>query len=304
MSIRSATYHDIVQHCDRLARRGQRLRPDQQPLVAFDADGTLWGPDVAELLWDRLIAERALAPLAQAPLAAALRGLGVEPQRDPYADFTRLLELFRGGRCPEETMVQVMLQGLAGMREEDVYMHSARVVAAAGDLAPTQQAEPRRMLEELRSLGFRTLVVSGSPRWTVEVAVRPLGIGPPDIIAGEVAVVNGVLTDGILEPLPWGRGKIQAILRRCGAVPCVCLGNSLGDLAMLRATSDLRILVNPSDDLVVACDEIPGATWSMGPPAPPRAPVRRRASARAAAGSMGDSTTATDKPPRRPAART
>jgi phosphoserine phosphatase len=304
MSIRSATYQDIVEHCDRLARRGQRLRPEQQPLVAFDADGTLWGPDVAEMLWNHLIAERALDPLAEAPLARALRGLGVEPEREPHADFTRLLELFRAGRCPEETMVRVMLQGLSGMREEDVYVHSSRVVAASGELAPTRQAEPRRMLEELRGLGFRALVVSGSPRWTIEVAARPLGIEPADIIAGQVAVVNGVLTDGIIEPLPWGRGKIQAILRRCGTVPCVCLGNSLGDLAMLRATSDLRILVNPTDDLVLACEEIPGATWSMGPPAPPRAPVRRRATARAAGGSMGDSTPPTDKPPRRPTART
>ncbi|HEY3175373.1 MAG TPA: HAD family hydrolase [Candidatus Polarisedimenticolia bacterium] len=303
MSIRRANFHDVVEHCDRLARQGQRLRPDQQPIVAFDADGTLWGPDVAELLWQRLIDQGALDRRAEAPLARALRQLGAEPAREPHADFTQLMELYRGGRCPEETLVRVMLQGLVGLREEDLYAHSVEAIASSDELTRMREGEPRLMIDRIRCLGFRAIVVSGSPRWAVEVAVRPIGIEPGDIIAGQVAVVHGVLTDGIIEPLPYGRGKIQAILRRYGTVPRVCLGNSLGDLAMFRATSDLRILVNPTDDLILACEEIPGATWSMRMPgAALAAPAGKRAAARAAS-SHGGPAHLTGKPPRRPTAR-
>jgi len=264
MSIRRATLQDIVVRCDRLAQQGQRLRPGQPPLAALDADGTLWAPDVAALLWQRLVREQALDRRAGPPLARALRECGVEPRRDPHADYEQLDRLHRSGLMKEETMVRAMLQGLAGLREEAVYQHSTAVVAETPELRQLGEGELRAMIDQLRNLGFRVVVVSGSPRWTVEVAVAPLGIEARDIVAGQVAVVGGVLTDGILEPLPWGKGKVQAILRRFGTVPRISMGNGLGDLPMLEATSDLRVLVNPSDDLMLACEEIRGATWTMG----------------------------------------
>ena len=160
-------------------------------------------------------------------------------------------------------MVRVMLQGLAGLREDEVYVHSQKAVAAA-EGTPAASRPAFRMIEQLRDLGFRVIVVSGSPRWTVEVAVRSMGIEPEDIIAGQVAVVEGVLTHGVIEPLPHGKGKIQAILRRFGAVPHVSVGNGLGDLAMLEAASHLKLLINPTEALLRACEEGAAATTPMG----------------------------------------
>src|SRR5262245_47722619 len=98
MSIRRATYQDIVRHCDLLAQQGQRLRPGSSPLAALDADGTLWGPDIAELLWQRLVKERALNRRGGAPLARAVRECGGEPCRDAYEDYGTLVALHRAGR--------------------------------------------------------------------------------------------------------------------------------------------------------------------------------------------------------------
>ena len=263
MSIRRATPEDVVSHCDRLARQGQRLRPDQSLIAALDADGTLWSPDVAELLWRRLTRAGALQRAGIAPIARALREAGGSPRREASADYEQLAAMHRAGRVRRETMVRVMLAGLAGMREEDLYEHAAEMVFAHDELRALGEGKARRMVDDLRGVGFRVIVVSGSPRWAVEVAVRPLGIEPQDVIAGQVAVVEGTLTDGILEPLPWGGGKVQSILRRFGAVPRVSMGNGLSDLPMLEATCDLRILVDPTDELLSACEEIRGATWAV-----------------------------------------
>lgn len=264
MSIRSATLDDVVEHCDRLVRQDRRHRPESASIAAFDADGTLWGPDVAELLWDRLMAGKSLTRKAVPSIASALRGLGAEPTGEAHGDYARLADLYRSGGCPEETMVRAMLQGLAGISENDLYAHSQEAIAACEDLRQIASGDSRKMVDQLRAIGFHAIVVSSSPRWAVETAVRPLGIEPHDILAGQVAVVGGVLTDGVIEPLPHGRGKIEAILKRFGAVPRISLGNALGDLAMMTATSALRILVNPTDEMVVACDGIPGDTWALG----------------------------------------
>ncbi|MGH9868946.1 MAG: HAD family hydrolase [Candidatus Polarisedimenticolia bacterium] len=273
MSIRRAPLQDILERCDRLAREGTRLRPGQPQLAAFDADGTLWKADVGELLWERLMAERALDRRAVAPIARALRACGVEPARDPYVDYPRLLELHRAGHCSEELLARVMLEGLAGMREEDLYVHALKAVTGCGELSDSLGGEASNLMDHLRRLGFQILVVSGSPRWVVEVAVQPFGVPPSEVLAGQVAVVNSVLSDGVIEPLPHGKGKIQAILRRYGRVPIVAAGNGLGDLAMLEGASHLRFLFNPTDELVKAADEMRPVTWSLTLPQTGKASV-------------------------------
>ncbi len=276
LNFRQTTVESLVDQCRRMALRARGMRPDQAPIAAFDADGTLWGPDVADLLWRFLTSGKLLHERAAAPLARAVRTLGLEPARDPYRDYETLGRLHSEGRCTAATMTRVMLQGLAGITEEDLYLHSLKALASATELQASHLVSAGKMLADLRAHGYRVIVVSGSPRWTVEVAVKPLGVKREDILAGEVAVVDGVLTDGVLDPLPYGRGKVQAILGRFGLVPRVAVGNGLADLAMLEATSHLRVLVNPSEDLVRACDGIRGTTWSMGLPDEHAAPRGRR----------------------------
>jgi phosphoserine phosphatase len=260
------TVQDVVDRCGRLAEEGRRLRPGRSFLAAFDADGTLWGPDVAEILWARLIGRKALDRGAAGPIARVLRSLGREPTLDPYEDYASIDSLHRSGRCPEVTLTRVMLQGLSGIAEDDLYRHALEAIAEMDEFQPGRLASSGRMLAAFREQGYRIVVVSASPRWVVEVALGRLGAESQDIIAGEVAVFNGRLTDQIIEPHPHGKGKVQAILRRHGTVPRVSLGNALADLPMLEATSHLRVLVNPTEELLHACDGIGGNTWSIGLP--------------------------------------
>lgn len=264
MTIRRATYDDVLDQCRRVAEQGRRLRPGEFPIAAFDADGTLWGPDVAELLWDHLIAERALSDAATAPLARAVRSIGLEPAHDPYDDYHTLDRQWRSGKCDEAVMVEVMLRGLAGLSIEDVYEHSVRALAASADLRSLEKGRAASMIARLRDEGYRVIVVSASPKWTIEIAVKAFGIEPADVIAGGVPVVDSILTDGVITPVPFREGKIQAILRRFGTVPRIAAGNTVSDFPMLAASSHIKLLVNPTSDLVTTCDEVGGNGWAMG----------------------------------------
>jgi phosphoserine phosphatase len=263
MSVRQATVDDVMERCHRVARDAGRLRPGQARVAAVDADETLWKVDVASLLWNRLLERRALHPRAVPPLARALRSLGAEPARDAYEDFAALRMLRARGGCSGALMARAMLAGLAGMEEEVVMSESAAALAACPMLRGSRGDHPARMLEALRAEGFRVIVASSSPRWIVEIAARDFGIAPSDIVAGTVAVVSGRLTDDVIEPLPHGAGKLQAIMKRCGVVPHVAAGSALADLEMLAAASHVRLLVDPSDDLLEACEAAGAAMWFM-----------------------------------------
>ncbi|MFQ5702025.1 MAG: HAD family hydrolase [Acidobacteriota bacterium] len=264
MSIPNAAYSEVVERCLHLAWQGRWLRPRQPQIAAFDTDGTLWDCDLAHRFWRRLVSRRLLHENAQRPLARAARALGLEPCQNPYDNYRTLDGLRRAGRCPEPLMVRVMLEGLTGLREDQVRSHARATVTGVAEMRSVAGGRAAELIGQLRQQGFRVIVVSASPHWVVEAAVESIGMTPEDVIAGRVAVVDSVLTDGVIEPVPYGTGKIQAILRRFRAVPSISVGNGVGDLAMLKASSHLKLLVNPTQALLQACEEIGGNTWPMG----------------------------------------
>ncbi len=284
MSIPSADYDEILDQCRRIATQGRTLRPGDAPIAAFDADGTLWDTDVAEVLWQHLVDRRALHPRAAGPIARTLRASGEDPSHDPYDDYGRLIARYREERVREDAMVRVMIEGLAGLEEARLYDHAREAFSSCEALASSGRGRPADMVRRLRAEGYRVVVVSSSPRWAVEVAVEPLGVPPHDVIGGDLAVVDGRLAGSVIQPLPHAQGKVEAVLRRFGAVPRVSAGNTIHDLALLAAASHVKLLVNPTDDLIAAFEERGAGGWSasrldLHTDARPRTKIRKKAAA-------------------------
>jgi phosphoserine phosphatase len=76
---------------------------------------------------------------------------------------------------------------------------------------------------------------------------RHVGSEPKNILAADVEIENGVVTDRIVR-VPSGIGKPKAILEVIGRPPDAGFGNSRWDLEML-AISRYAIAVNPNPDL-------------------------------------------------------
>ena len=196
--------------------------------ATFDADGTLWAGDVGEgfFLW-------------------MLRNRHYPADRIP--SLQRAWQSYKSGQLASESMYELMVTSMAGMREADVQQlatryfekrHSSRIYTPMQTLVTT-----------LAATGFSPWIVSGSPRWVVEAGARHFGIPQNHVIGLSVRVdEDGRLTDQIIRPVPWKEGKADRILQQLGRRPVIAAGNSQGDAYMLKIASELPLVINPARD--------------------------------------------------------
>jgi phosphoserine phosphatase len=200
-----------------------------QPLAAaFDCDGTLWSGDAGEgfFSWELELKQR-LVPDEIARWA-----------RSRYADY-------RAGQVAEEVMCGEMVTMHRGLREEvvqqacDTYFDQA----IASNIFP----EMRELVGRLRGSGCDVWAVSSSNQWIIRSAMRWFDVPQDRILAAEVAIENGIITDRLIR-VPSGPGKPEAIRSVLKSSPDCAFGNAIWDREML-AMSGHAFAVNPNPDL-------------------------------------------------------
>jgi HAD superfamily phosphoserine phosphatase-like hydrolase len=202
-----------------------------KPQVAtFDCDGTLWSGDAGEgfFSWE----------LDQGFVTDEI----VQWARPRYADY-------KAGKVAEDVMCGEMVTMHRGMQEETVQQACDAYFAQA--IAPNTFREMRELVERLRSSGCDVWAVSSSNQWIIRSAMRSFGIPQNRILAAEVAVENGVITDRLIR-VPSGPGKSEAIRSalqsRSDVAPDCAFGNAIWDREML-AMSRHPFAINPTPDL-------------------------------------------------------
>lgn len=196
--------------------------------AVFDCDGTFWSGDAGEgfFSWE-LELEQRLVPAEIASWARAR-----------YADY-------RAGQVAEEVMCGEMVTMHRGLPEEVVQQACDRYFAQA--IAPNIFPEMRELVERLRESGCNVWAVSSSNQWIIRSAMRWFGIPQDRILAAEVAIENGIITDRLIR-VPSGPGKPEAIRSVLKAPPDCAFGNAIWDREML-AMSNHAFAVNPNPDL-------------------------------------------------------
>ena len=206
----------------------ERLVLGAKPGVAvFDCDGTLWGGDAGYgfMSW------------------SLEQGLVSRSTAD-WID-TRY-RAYRAGNVSEPAMCGEMVQMYAGLHDEELRHAAARYFNQF--IRPRIFPELTSLIEKLRKLGTEVWAVSSTNRWVISEGVRDLGIPPERVLAVEVRVAYGVITDELVD-VPTGQGKAVA-LRRVGLPhPDAVFGNSVHDLAMLEMARH-AFPVNPSPALL------------------------------------------------------
>lgn len=82
--------------------------------------------------------------------------------------------------------------------------------------------------------------------WIVTGSAEPLGVaagarvGVRHVIGVRNAWEAGRLSDRVERPIPWSRGKLDALRAATGASPVFAIGDSAGDLDLLRAARVAR----------------------------------------------------------------
>jgi len=203
-------------------------------VAAFDCDGTLWSGDAGEgFFWWELDLEQEKRLLPE-PIARWARSR--------YADY-------KAGQVAEEVMCGEMVAMHRGLREE-IVQQACDTYFAQG-IAANIFPEMRQLVERLRASGCDVWAVSSSNQWIIRSAMRYFGIPQNRILAAEVAVENGMITDQLIQ-VPSGPGKVEAIRSALKSSPdhspdCA-FGNAIWDREML-AMSNYPFAINPNPDL-------------------------------------------------------
>jgi phosphoserine phosphatase len=212
------------------AKEFERLVLGSNPRVAvFDCDGTLWSGDSGYgfMVWS---IEQGLVSRATADW--------IDTRHRAYL----------AGRVTELEICGEMVQMYAGVHEDELRSAAARYVNEF--VRRRIFAEIASLVSELLRSGAELWAVSSTNKWVVSEGVRHLGIPEQRVLAAEVAVAGGVVTDRLID-VPTDEGK-AASLRRAGLPnPDAVFGNSIHDLAMLRIARH-PFPVNPSPALLKA----------------------------------------------------
>jgi phosphoserine phosphatase len=198
-----------------------------KPLVtAFDCDGTLWSGDVGEgfFSWEL---QHGLVSESIAHWA-----------RSRYADY-------KAGLVDEDTMCGEMVTMHHGLREEIVQQACDSYFDAG--IGISNFPEMRQLVERLRESGCDVWAVSSSNQWVIRSAMSSFGIPQNRILAAEVAVENGTITDRLIR-VPSGIGKVEALRSVLKPAPDCAFGNAIWDREML-AMSKHPFAINPSPGL-------------------------------------------------------
>jgi HAD superfamily phosphoserine phosphatase-like hydrolase len=194
--------------------------------ATFDCDGTLWSVDAGEgfFSWEL---EQKLVPDEIVRWA-----------RQRYANY-------KAGEVAEDVMCGEMVTMHRGLREEIV--QRACDTFFAQSVAPHIFPEIQKLVRLLRASGCDVWAVSSSNQWIIRSAMRSFGVPRNRILAAEVAIEDGIITDHLIR-VPSGPGKPQAIRSVLKSPPDCAFGNAIWDREML-AMSKHPFVINPNPDL-------------------------------------------------------
>ena len=195
-------------------------------VAAFDCDGTLWSGDAGE----GFFAWELKQCLVNEKIAIYIR------QR--YADY-------KAGKVAEDVMCGEMVTMHRGLQEEAVQQACDAYFALA--IAPNIFPEMQELVHLLRSKGCDVWAVSSSSQWIIRSGMTHFGIPNDRILASEVAIENGTITDRLIR-VPSGPGKQEALSSVLKSAPDCAFGNAIWDREML-SMSKHAFAINPNPNL-------------------------------------------------------
>lgn len=186
-------------------------------LACFDADHTLYCHDAGESFYQYLIDEK------QVP--------------DRFADY-RALE-----RTDEIRAYCQLATNLAGLEDAHLTALAHTFFTERFRPYPAMQDLVRTLLREK----WEVRIVSAGPRWPIVAAAAHFGLSREHVVALDVHLENGRVTDRLLFDLPYAQGKVQAIDRFFGQRPRFAAGDSAADRWMLDTATDTALVLRYPD---------------------------------------------------------
>lgn len=230
------------------------------PVIASDADGTIWDGDVGFDLFEALLAAKGAREEAREALAAEAHSIGLVPEGSAHDLTVALYAAYQRDAYPHDRAFAMMAWAFAGWAADELSAFCARSLAERG-IDARIRPELLRLFRFAEARGARVYVVSASPRAAIEAAAPRLGIPREQLVAMTPALAaDGRVLPRLDGPIVYGEGKLAALsLARAGASGSLlaAFGDSAYDAAMLRAAR-VPVAVTPAPALVALAPTIPG----------------------------------------------
>ncbi|WP_410518659.1 HAD family hydrolase [Butyricimonas sp. An62] len=205
-------------------------------VAVFDGDGTVIGQA------PHYLADEALYRYAD----KYYKGKNDKVSKEKMAILNRMV---KDGNNVGKVYVEDRAHFLAGMTPEEVAKlgYDCYVESYQGKFYP----EMKQLIANLKEYGFEVWILTASPEFLYQKFLsEELGIPEVNILGMKSVVVDGVLTNEIVLPIPQDDGKANVIPTFIKTRPLVVGGNSRGDMDMLNQSCGLKIVVNPDDKTV------------------------------------------------------
>jgi phosphoserine phosphatase len=201
----------------------QQVESAQPAVAVFDCDGTLWAGDagIGFMRWsmDSGLLSRDASDWIDTRYRAYLRR-----------------EVSELAICGE------MVQIYRDLRESE--LRRAAHTFFEKTIRPQIFPEMADLCHRLHNKGVTLWAVSSTNNWLIEDAMQDFGIPPERVLAARVRVVNGLVTQELLD-VPTDEGKVTSLVANGVEHPDAVFGNSIHDAAML-AIAQHPFAVNPT----------------------------------------------------------
>ncbi|MCS6902010.1 MAG: haloacid dehalogenase-like hydrolase, partial [Myxococcales bacterium] len=206
------THSELLGRLQRSLDTLRRQNPAARPVLASDADGTLWSGDVGDEGFARVLRLRALKPAVAAPLREVARRFGVPEHDDPHEQAEALALAYEQGRIPERDAYMIMAWIFAGYRTDEVVAFAEALIQERGG-ADRHHPEMLPVLEWARREQVEFWIVSASPQLLVEQGAIRFSVPRRNVLAMRPCLADGLIAPGIEEPATYAEGKAEALRR-------------------------------------------------------------------------------------------
>lgn len=205
-----------------------RNKTDKALVAAFDADGTIWDTDVADIAFDYQIEHWDL-DLPENPL-------------DHYA------------KLKSEKPVAAYLwlaQVLKGRKLEDVLAKNKEAFEAwekeNGKIPVFPQQ--KKLIQFFHDNDVEVYIVTASVKWSVHYGAKMVNVAEDHICGVKTKIIDGIITDEQDGPVTYRPGKAEAIKEKTENKELIfCAGNTIGDYELLKCSKGISLAVRAASE--------------------------------------------------------
>jgi len=199
------------------------IKEVENPIAAFDADGTLWPTDMGEIFF-RYQIKNNLIDLPPKPWEHYIN-LHSEKPKDAYL---WLAQINKG-------------RNISKVREW---------AQAAVDEKKNFEIfdEQKQIIDLFHENNIPVYIVTASVKWAVEPAAKKFNIPFENVVGIVTKVENDMVTDIQGGPITYREGKVNALLEHTNNIkPFFASGNTMGDISLVECATHHSLTIRSAD---------------------------------------------------------